>query len=147
MKHYSKSDFCCYLFRTVLLLLVLESSEMETNLDLLINIVDFTISLVFSCKYSFYLKSVSQLASFSSPFHCKLNIQLKDCLGSSSVLVCCLKEPACFDLLDLKKHPFFNMKTVIPWGWKDSRVGESTRGLRFTPSTHAGCGWAALSHL
>lgn len=37
----------------------LKSSEMETNLDLLIDEDDVIISLVFSWKHSFYLKNVS----------------------------------------------------------------------------------------
>lgn len=52
---------------------------METNLDLLIDIVDgFTIIL---CSHgnTHFISNVSQLASFSSPFHCKLNIELKGC--------------------------------------------------------------------
>lgn len=55
------------IFAVTCLELILKSSEIETNLDLLIDIVDnFTVRLVFSWKHAFILFEECQLASLSS---------------------------------------------------------------------------------
>lgn len=75
---YESNTIPSQIFAVTCLELILKSSEIETNLDLLIDIVDnFTVRLVFSWKHAFILFEECQLASLSSPFHCTPH-QLED---------------------------------------------------------------------